>query len=167
VLLALFIKSLGIVCTVKEVKGYLIVHTINTVTIGSLINLITIDSPRASVTLPLQYQVVLQCDGVDLIPRVGISSIIRVKKTMEAKETGVPPALRRNAKRIKCFKNTKRTKYISIISVVIFLAILALIISLAVILPRRTKLPTSFASTVLVPLYIYPIDGAWEPLYEM
>jgi predicted neutral ceramidase superfamily lipid hydrolase len=86
---------------------------------------------------------------------------------MEAKGTGVPQALRRNAKRFKGFTNTKRIKYISIISVVVFLAILALIILLAVILPRRIKLPKSFASTVLVPLYIYPIDGAWEPLYEM
>jgi hypothetical protein len=86
---------------------------------------------------------------------------------MEAKETGVPQALRRNAKRLGCFKNPKRIKYISIISVVIFLAILALIISLAVILPKRTKLPKGLASTVLVPLYIYPLDGAWEPLYEM
>ena len=49
---------------------------------------------------------------------------------------------------------------------IIIAVILAIIIPVAVVFSRR-KHSKGLASTVLVPLYIYPDTGAWDPLYEV
>ncbi|RMZ75832.1 hypothetical protein DV737_g5105, partial [Chaetothyriales sp. CBS 132003] len=58
-----------------------------------------------------------------------------------------------------------KCRRISLISVVVIAALLILIIPLAIILPRKGQ-PKGLASSVLLPLYIYPSSSAWDPLYK-
>jgi hypothetical protein len=44
-------------------------------------------------------------------------------------------------------------------------AILALVVPLAVMFGRKHKAPPKVS--VLVPLYVYPFPGAWDPLYTV
>lgn len=60
-------------------------------------------------------------------------------------------------------RKRKRFWYISL--AVVFLLILAVVIPVAVVFSRRRH-PKGLKSTVLVPLYIYPVPGAWEPLHK-
>ncbi|KAG9234923.1 Spherulation-specific family 4 [Amylocarpus encephaloides] len=62
---------------------------------------------------------------------------------------------------------SKRFKCWSIISVVLLVIILAVVIPIAVIFSRRSSTVKGIKSTVLVPLYIYPSPGAWDPLYKV
>jgi hypothetical protein len=62
-------------------------------------------------------------------------------------------------------KQSKRSKCLTIAGVILFLVILAIVIPLAVILPRK-KQSKGLKSTAIIPLYIYPEAGAWDPLYE-
>ncbi|RMZ88306.1 hypothetical protein DV736_g4461, partial [Chaetothyriales sp. CBS 134916] len=66
------------------------------------------------------------------------------------------------------YKQNTRSKCrrISLISVVVVAALLVLIIPLAIILPRKGR-PHGLPSSVLLPLYIYPSPGAWDPLHEV
>jgi hypothetical protein len=64
-------------------------------------------------------------------------------------------------------RKTKRSRRcVSIVCVVAAVVILAIVIPVAVVFSRR-KHSHGLASTVLVPLYIYPDPGAWDPLYEV
>jgi hypothetical protein len=64
-------------------------------------------------------------------------------------------------------RKTKRSRWcLSIACVVVVVVILAVVIPVAVVFSRR-KHSNGLASTVLVPLYIYPDPGAWDPLYEV
>ncbi|ERF71976.1 hypothetical protein EPUS_07446 [Endocarpon pusillum Z07020] len=60
-------------------------------------------------------------------------------------------------------RKRKRFWYFSL--AIVFLVILAVVLPVAFVFSRRRH-PKGLKSTVLVPLYIYPIPGAWEPLHE-
>jgi flagellar basal body-associated protein FliL len=61
---------------------------------------------------------------------------------------------------------TKRSRRsLFIIAIIVIVVILAIVIPLAVVLPRKNR-SHGETSTVIVPLYIYPDVGAWDPLYE-
>lgn len=65
------------------------------------------------------------------------------------------------------YRQRKWTRLWWIFGILAVVAILVVIIvPLAVILPRRHH-SQGLISTVLVPLYIYPVSDAWEPLYEV
>jgi len=62
-------------------------------------------------------------------------------------------------------RRSKKFRYITI-GVVIFIVLLIVIIPIAVLVPksRSTK---GLTSNIILPLYIYPLNGAWDPLYEV
>ena len=60
-------------------------------------------------------------------------------------------------------RKSKRFWYFSL--AIVLLLILAVIIPVAFVFSQRRH-PKGLKSTVLVPLYIYPVPGAWEPLHE-
>ncbi|RMD42867.1 hypothetical protein DV735_g2291, partial [Chaetothyriales sp. CBS 134920] len=66
------------------------------------------------------------------------------------------------------YKQTTRSRWrrIAIIVVVVIAALCALIIPLAVVLPGKGR-PHGEPSSVLLPLYVYPSPGAWDPLHEV
>ena len=51
-----------------------------------------------------------------------------------------------------------------IITAAVLLAVAAGIVVLAVELHKKSRTP-SYPLTVILPLYIYPTPGAWDPLY--
>nr|OQO24450.1 hypothetical protein B0A51_10169 [Rachicladosporium sp. CCFEE 5018] len=52
-----------------------------------------------------------------------------------------------------------------IVAAVLLVVILAVVIPVAVVISRRHH-STGLPSEILLPLYIYPLAGAWEPLYN-
>ena len=52
-----------------------------------------------------------------------------------------------------------------IIAIIVLVVLIAVIVPTAVILSGRHK-STGLASSVLLPLYIYPVNGSWVPLYD-
>jgi hypothetical protein len=62
---------------------------------------------------------------------------------------------------------SRRFKCYTLICAMIVAILLAIVVPLAVILPRNSAVTKGVKSTVLVPLYIYPAPGAWDPLYEV
>lgn len=58
----------------------------------------------------------------------------------------------------------------SIIALVLILIILVIAIPVAVLLPKKNHVVEytgpGVSTSVIVPLYIYPGDGSWDPLYE-
>lgn len=63
-------------------------------------------------------------------------------------------------------RSSRRSKWcITISSIVIAAVLLAIIVPVAVIFSQKRQ-PRDFVTTVLVPLYIYPDPGAWEPLFD-
>lgn len=52
-----------------------------------------------------------------------------------------------------------------ILSVVVLVVLIVVIVPTAVILSGRQR-SKGLASSVILPLYIYPLDDAWQPLYN-
>lgn len=67
--------------------------------------------------------------------------------------------LHRQSRRSRCC-------YLSIISAAVIVALLVLIVPLATILPNRRR-SHGLPSSILLPLYIYPVPGAWDPLFKV
>jgi len=57
-----------------------------------------------------------------------------------------------------------RVKRITIISIIAALAVIAIVVPITVVFVRKRNMKLD--PFVLVPLYIYPNLGAWDPLYE-
>jgi hypothetical protein len=51
-----------------------------------------------------------------------------------------------------------------LICILLAIAVLAVVIPVAVMFGKKKKASTP-KSTVIVPLYVYPTPGAWEPLF--
>lgn len=51
------------------------------------------------------------------------------------------------------------------VSALVGVLALAIIVPLAIVLPRRAR-NMAPKSSVIVPLYVYPALGAWDPLHE-
>jgi hypothetical protein len=63
-------------------------------------------------------------------------------------------------------RSSKRSKFCITISVAVVVAVLvAIVVPVAVTLSQRRQ-PRDLSTTVLVPLYLYPDPGAWEPLFD-
>ena len=56
----------------------------------------------------------------------------------------------------------KRRRWI--VALVVVLALLVVIVPCAVLLPEDAR--SGLTSTILLPLYIYPVSNAWDPLYR-
>lgn len=58
----------------------------------------------------------------------------------------------------------------SIIALVLIVIVLVIAIPVAVLLPKKNHVveytSPGVSTSVIVPLYIYPGDNAWDPLYE-
>lgn len=58
----------------------------------------------------------------------------------------------------------------SIVALVLILIILVIAIPLAVLLPKKDHVVEytgpGVSTSIIVPLYMYPGDNAWNPLYE-
>jgi flagellar basal body-associated protein FliL len=52
-----------------------------------------------------------------------------------------------------------------IVAIVVLVVLVVIIVPTAVILSGRHK-STGLASSVLLPLYIYPVNRSWQPLYD-
>jgi flagellar basal body-associated protein FliL len=52
-----------------------------------------------------------------------------------------------------------------IVAIAVLVVLIVIIVPTAVILSGRHK-STGLASSILLPLYIYPLGNAWEPLYN-
>jgi flagellar basal body-associated protein FliL len=52
-----------------------------------------------------------------------------------------------------------------IIAIIVLVVLVVVIVPTAVILSGRHK-STGLASSVILPLYIYPLDNNWKPLYD-
>jgi flagellar basal body-associated protein FliL len=52
-----------------------------------------------------------------------------------------------------------------IIAIIVLVVLVVIIVPTAVVLGGRTK-STGLASSVILPLYIYPLGDAWKPLYD-
>jgi len=52
-----------------------------------------------------------------------------------------------------------------IVAVAVLVVIIVIVVPIAVIFSGRHK-STGLASSILLPLYIYPLDDAWAPLYD-
>lgn len=50
--------------------------------------------------------------------------------------------------------------------VVVIIVLVAVIVPIAVVMSRKHNSYGTPSSTVLVPLYVYPEQGAWDPLYN-
>lgn len=59
---------------------------------------------------------------------------------------------------------SKRTKRI-VLAVIGLIIVLAIVIPVAVVISNRHS-SKGLVSSVLVPLYIYPSQGAWDPLFN-
>jgi hypothetical protein len=62
---------------------------------------------------------------------------------------------------------SRRFKWSTTIIVLIVVIVIAVVVPLAVVLPRKSAATKGLKSIVLVPLYIYPASGAWDPLYDV
>lgn len=58
----------------------------------------------------------------------------------------------------------------SIIALVLLVVVLAIAIPVAVLLPKKTDVVEytgpGVSTSIIVPLYVYPGNGAWDPLYK-
>lgn len=62
-------------------------------------------------------------------------------------------------------KRGRRNKWLAIAcAIAVVVVLVVVIVPCAVILPKRNR--GALRSNVLVPLYIYPVPGAWDPLYD-
>jgi hypothetical protein len=63
-------------------------------------------------------------------------------------------------------RSSKRSRFCITISVAVVVAVLvAIVVPVAVTLSQRRQ-PRDLSTTILVPLYLYPDPGAWEPLFD-
>jgi cellulose synthase/poly-beta-1,6-N-acetylglucosamine synthase-like glycosyltransferase len=63
-------------------------------------------------------------------------------------------------------KRWHRTKWFRpLVAAVILLILIAIAVPLAVLIPKNRSKPS--AATVILPLYIYPLDAtSWKPVYN-
>ena len=54
-----------------------------------------------------------------------------------------------------------------ILAVLVFIALLAVVIPPAVVLTLHKKFTMGPKASVFVPLYVYPAQGAWDPLEKV
>ena len=62
-------------------------------------------------------------------------------------------------------KQGRSRRFKIILAAVVIVVLLLIIIPLAVVLPKRKK-STHPICSILLPLYIYPADGAWDPIFQ-
>jgi flagellar basal body-associated protein FliL len=66
-------------------------------------------------------------------------------------------------------RRNRRIRHLIFIALGILLVVLAIAIPVGFVLSRRSASKTvkpQLKATVLVPLYIYPSPGAWDPLFS-
>jgi len=62
-------------------------------------------------------------------------------------------------------KRTRRLRLI-IAAIVVLAVIVAIVIPVGIIVSKKKPNVKGIASTIIVPLYIYPGPNAWDPLYN-
>jgi len=64
-----------------------------------------------------------------------------------------------------CASRSKLCKWL-LIAALLTIILLAVAIPVGILVAQRKSLPKGIRATILVPLYIYPVAGAWDSLFN-
>jgi hypothetical protein len=62
-------------------------------------------------------------------------------------------------------KKARKLRFI-IAAIVVLAVVVAIVVPIGLILSKKKPTVKGIASTIIVPLYIYPSATAWDPLYK-